>query len=322
MRCCAYILILAVSDGLKEMDDYIANIRLVVRYVRSSPHRHDTFKKCAATLKLDSKALVCLDVPTRWNFTDLILEATEKYEKALNRLKFVDSNFEPYFKDVDGGIRRRSLFITSNAFYKEMFVIESKINQSILEEDNTLSTMAKTMKQKFSKYWRNGSKINLLLYVAVVLDPTKKMAYLKFCFSNLFLGNNKKVEDMVDKVKSCLSHLYSHYVTLYPSNEKLPSVSEVVNMMEDDDDDPYSLVDSQFNSYLEGQCTSGSKSELEQYLFEVEHFAKNQTFEIFDYWKVNATKYRVLSQLTRDVLAMPISTIASKSAVSTEGTYS
>lgn len=64
MRCCAHILNL-VSDGLKEMDDSIANIRLAVRYVRSSPHRHDVFKKCAATLKLDSKALVCLDVPTR-----------------------------------------------------------------------------------------------------------------------------------------------------------------------------------------------------------------------------------------------------------------
>ncbi|XP_028126053.1 zinc finger BED domain-containing protein DAYSLEEPER-like [Camellia sinensis] len=148
--------------------------------------------------------------------------------------------------------------------------------------------MAKTMKQKFSKYWEDGSKINLLLYVAVVLDPIKKNDILEFCFSNLFLGDNKNVEDMVDKVKGCLSHLYSHYVTLCPSNEKLPSVSDVVNMVENDDDDPYSLVDSQFNSYLEGLCISGSKSELEQYLSEVEHFAKNQTFEILDYWKVEA----------------------------------
>ncbi|XP_028051833.1 zinc finger BED domain-containing protein RICESLEEPER 1-like [Camellia sinensis] len=278
-----------------------------------------------------------------------MLEAAEKYKKAFNRLKLVDSNFEPYFKDVDGGIRRSSneldwkkcrlflrflklfylatkkfsgsLFVTSNAFYKEMFVFESKINQLILEEDDTFSTMAKIMKQKFSKYWGDRSKINLLLYVAVVLDPTKKMVYVEFCFSNLFLGDNKKVEDMVDKVKGCLSYLYSHYVTLYPSNEKLPSMSEFVNMVEDDDDDPYSLVDSQFNSYLEGRCTSGSKSELEQYLPKVEHFTKSQTFEILDHWKVNATKYRVISQLARDVLAMPISTIASESAFSAGGIF-
>ncbi|XP_028067456.1 uncharacterized protein LOC114270204 [Camellia sinensis] len=72
------------DDGLKEIDDSIANIELAVRYMRSSPHRHDVFKKCAATLKLDSKALVCLDVPTRWNSTYLMLEAAEKYEKAFN----------------------------------------------------------------------------------------------------------------------------------------------------------------------------------------------------------------------------------------------
>ncbi|KAL7231579.1 hypothetical protein ACSBR2_009756 [Camellia fascicularis] len=56
---------------------------------------------------------------------------------------------------------------------------------------------------------------------------------------------------------------------------------------------------------------------IKQYLFEVEHFAKNQTFEILDYWKVNVTKYRVLSQLARDVLAIPIFTVASESAFST-----
>ncbi|XP_028065061.1 zinc finger BED domain-containing protein RICESLEEPER 2-like [Camellia sinensis] len=260
-----------MSDGLKEMDDSIANIRLAMRYVRSTIHRHDVFKNCVVTLKLDSKALVCLDVPIRWNSTYLMLEAAEKYEKAFNCLKFVDSNFDPYIKDVDGGIRKNpnefdwkkyrlflrflklfylatkkfvgSLFVTSNAFYEEMFVIERKINQLILEEDDTLSTMAKTMKQKFSK----------------------------------------KVEDMVYKVKSCLSHLYSHYVTFYHSNEKLLSVSEIVNMVEDDDNDPYSLVDFQFNSYLEGRCTSASKLEFEQYLSDVEHFVKNQTFEILDY---------------------------------------
>lgn len=346
MRCCAHILNLVVSDGLKEMDDSIANIRLAVRYVRSSPNRQDAFKKCAAYLKLVTTALVCLDVPTRWNSTYLMLEAAEKFEKAFNRLKYEDSNFETYFKDVDGGIRRipneedwkkcrlfvrflklfylatkkfsGSLFVTSNAFYKEMFKIESTINQLILDNDDVLCTMAMSMKQKFNKYWGDGNKINLLLYVAVALDPTKKIAYLEFCFTNIFHGEKRKVDEMVNKIISCLTRLYNHYATIYSSNESVSRVTEVETMVIDEDDLD-SQMESQFNSYLEGRFTSGSKSELDKYLGEVEHFAKNQTFEILEYWKNNATKYRVLSQIAKDVLAMPISTVASESAFSTGG---
>ncbi|KAK2662326.1 hypothetical protein Ddye_000900 [Dipteronia dyeriana] len=38
-RCCAYIINLIVSEGLKDMNDYIVRIRNAVQYVRSSPSR-------------------------------------------------------------------------------------------------------------------------------------------------------------------------------------------------------------------------------------------------------------------------------------------
>ncbi|CAL5354556.1 unnamed protein product [Camellia sinensis] len=154
--------------------------------------------------------------------------------------------------------------------------------------------------------------------VAVALDPTKKIAYLEFCFTNIFHGEKRKVDEMVNKIVSCLTRLYNHYATIYSSNESVSRVTEVETMVIDEDDLD-SQMESQFNSYLEGRFTSGSKSELDKYLGEVEHFAKNQTFEILEYWKNNATKYRVLSQIAKDVLAMPISTVASESAFSTGG---
>ena len=42
-------------------------------------------------------------------------------------------------------------------------------------------------------------------------------------------------------------------------------------------------------------------------------------FEILEWWKVNSNRYRVLSKLARDVLAVPISTVTSESAFSTGG---
>lgn len=68
-----------------------------------------------------------------------------------------------------------------------MFLIQTKIEQLIKKDDKLLSTMAQNMKEKFEKYWGNGGKINLLVYVAVLLDPRKKLRSLKFCFAQLLV---------------------------------------------------------------------------------------------------------------------------------------
>lgn len=69
-----------------------------------------------------------------------------------------------------------------------------------------LSLIAKGMKAKFEKCWGNGDKINLLVYVAVVLDlQKKKCKYVKFCFSQLF-GENV-VNQMTGQVKDCFDSL-------------------------------------------------------------------------------------------------------------------
>jgi hypothetical protein len=60
------------------------------------------------------------------------------------------------------------------------------------------------------------------------------------------------------------------------------------------------------------------KSELDRYLMEeIEKPSKN--FDILNWWKVNSTKFPVLSQIARIVLAIPITTVASESAFSTRG---
>ena len=43
----------------------------------------------------------------------------------------------------------------------------------------------------------------------------------------------------------------------------------------------------------------------------------DKTFNILAWWKRNTNKYSILSRLARDVLAIPVSTVASESAFST-----
>ena len=42
-------------------------------------------------------------------------------------------------------------------------------------------------------------------------------------------------------------------------------------------------------------------------------------FDILNWWKVNSSKYKVLSEVARDVLAIPVSTVSSEAAFSTGG---
>jgi len=60
------------------------------------------------------------------------------------------------------------------------------------------------------------------------------------------------------------------------------------------------------------------KTEIEQYFLEdVE--TPSETFDILMWWKVNSTKFPILDEIARDVLAIPITTVASESAFSTGG---
>ena len=42
-------------------------------------------------------------------------------------------------------------------------------------------------------------------------------------------------------------------------------------------------------------------------------------FDILKWWKVNQCRYTVLAKMARDILAIPVSTVASESAFSTGG---
>ncbi|KAJ1696633.1 hypothetical protein LUZ63_005145 [Rhynchospora breviuscula] len=70
----------------------------------------------------------------------------------------------------------------------------------------------------------------------------------------------------------------------------------------------------------EKKTTEPVKSELEQYLTEpLDDTALEEQFDILAWWKLKVPKYPVLSQLARDILAVPASTVASESTFSTSG---
>jgi hypothetical protein len=62
------------------------------------------------------------------------------------------------------------------------------------------------------------------------------------------------------------------------------------------------------------------KTDLDIYLEEDVYLSGMETdFDVLAWWKYNALKYRILSKMTRDILPIPISTIASESSFSAGG---
>lgn len=63
-----------------------------------------------------------------------------------------------------------------------------------------------------------------------------------------------------------------------------------------------------------------TKSELDRYLEEETLPCTNEEFDILGWWKAAGTRYPTLRMIARDILAIPITTLASKSAFSTSDT--
>jgi hypothetical protein len=176
MRCCAHILNLIVTEGLKEVEDSIVRVRSEVKYVKSSPARFEKFKSCVEREQLTFKGLLCLDVPTRWNSTFFMLEGAEKCQSTFQLMESVDKDFKialneekkndkeglgpPRFVDwnhiriflkflklfYDATMRLSEfLYCTSNMYFQEICGIQMHLQEYIDSGDSILSAMVERM---------------------------------------------------------------------------------------------------------------------------------------------------------------------------------
>ncbi|XP_028754428.1 zinc finger BED domain-containing protein RICESLEEPER 2-like [Neltuma alba] len=97
LRCCAHILNLIVSDGVKEMHKCIEAIRNAIKYVRSSLARFRKFKDLVEKMKIDSKSLLSMDCLTRWNSTYMMLENAIKFSSVFERMAKEDRDYTNHF---------------------------------------------------------------------------------------------------------------------------------------------------------------------------------------------------------------------------------
>ncbi|XP_072081116.1 zinc finger BED domain-containing protein RICESLEEPER 2-like [Arachis hypogaea] len=199
----------------------------------------------------------------------------------LNDWEYVES-IVPFLRVFSDATIRVSgtLYVTSDMSMKEVFAIGRFIRHSCDSVDFSTMSMAKRMRVKYEKYWGNPDSVNI---------------------------KRRRIEVKVVQV---------HKVTLsaIPSSEEA-SEADTQNVQANNINTELHGMD--FFLQATGRSTN-TRSKLDRYLQE-ECEPYSHKFDILNWWKVNSTRFPILGNMARKVLAIPVSTVASESAFSNGG---
>ncbi|KAG6402724.1 hypothetical protein SASPL_134933 [Salvia splendens] len=192
---------------------YVIRVREAVKWIKASPSRSRSFKEIAKIAKVDTSKFLCMDVPTRWNSTYLMLEAALPYEPAMRLFQTLNPDFasdlkERKHKKMSIGVPTEldwievkrmcgfleqfynlthlvsgSHYVTSHQVLMELCDMISLVTDLEEDEDDGLRNMAMRMRLKIGKYWLEETelnpKMNKILYIAAMLDPRPKMKHVE-----------------------------------------------------------------------------------------------------------------------------------------------
>ncbi|KAJ3708949.1 hypothetical protein LUZ61_012654 [Rhynchospora tenuis] len=331
-RCGCHILNLIVQDGLAVMNDELKQIRYTMKYIRHSQSRMEKFKLMCSQSHVPFKK-PAWDVPTRWNSTYLMLELALELKPAICRYATADKRYKLELSDFQweamkalaaelkvfyGATLKLSgtKYPTLNLFFTEFCEVLITIKKMATSPYPFIVNMGTEMLAKFDKYWTIG---NSLLAIATVFDPRCKIDVVEYYMKELC---PQACDSFINNLRNCMKDMFNEYVEAnsdgasdnnqdrLSKRNKGASTSNII-----------SNTRAGLKSYLkEKKNCDAPKSELDEYLgTDLDQASMDEEFDILTWWKVHVPKYPVLSRLARDILAVPISTVASESAFSTSG---
>ncbi|XP_012858997.1 PREDICTED: zinc finger BED domain-containing protein RICESLEEPER 2-like [Erythranthe guttata] len=335
VRCWCHVLNLIVQEGIGEIKDSIFRVRKAVKYIKASPKRKLEFLQYADQERIPRGKMLVLDLCTRWNSTYLMLESALHFRKAYDRMRSRDMQFKdpPLAEDWEKAsvihkfletfnivtkIFSGSEYCTANVFFREVYRILILLRETSNDLSTLLGKMAFNMLLKFEKYWLDKEP-NLLLSVALVLDPRYKLKYLEFCYMKIY--DNTLATKFTNRVKCELKNLFDEYSITCQVSNPLEGTSKILKEIVPGDNSSKIDMMAEFYKFAE-QEDAINKTELELYLEEKLHpgqIVQEDNFNILDWWKLYAAKYPIMARMARDILAIPVSSVASESAFSTGG---
>ncbi|KAH9801067.1 BED-type domain-containing protein [Citrus sinensis] len=281
MRCAAHILNLIVKDGLSVIESGITHVRDSVSYWSSSPKRVEKFELACRQIQIDVKKLG-LDCPTRWNSTFAMLELAVKYKSVFSRLQTLEPQYKCLPSSEEWELAKQMLdYLRPFSKLTEMFSGTTYPTANLFF--SIVKNMADNMIGKFLKYW---DEINGVLVMAVILDPRYKMMLINYYYPKIYVVG---LENQLKRVRELCDEMMNYYEAKSATTR-------------------YGVV---------GE-SSTALSDLDRYL-EDPLVKRTPDFDVLQWWKMNKGKYPILAEMAKDLLAVPVTTVASESAFSTGG---
>ncbi|KAG8368977.1 hypothetical protein BUALT_Bualt15G0102300 [Buddleja alternifolia] len=298
----------------------------------ATPTRVEKFDEVARQLNVSCGKKLSLDCKTHWNSTYLILETAITYKDVFPRAKARDIHYRnlPTDEDWENAVEICSklklfynvtemfsgiLYPTSNFYFQEICEIKVKLDEWVKSTNVMIQYMAKDMLEKYEKYW---DSCHILMGVAAVLDPRYKMKLVEFYFPLIY---PESAQSKIAEIRQSCYDLLVDYQTRVATNLKDTSSvggsgksgsmsSGIASVSESEHLDMFD----QFVASSSSFCTKSSlTSELDFYL-EESVLPRTSEFDVLSWWKTNGVKYPNLQKMAKDILAIPVSTVASESA--------
>ena len=174
--------------------------------------------------------------------------------------------------------------------------------------------MAQLMLLKFDKYWQDMSEI---LGVACIFDPKYKKKFIEYYFSMVYGGVK---ELYVGKVVTLCRELVEEYQLKFSPTVYCFDYTGSSSSTRSTGDSYKKATKwmTGFDDYVNNGDCAVVADELDSYLDE-KVIPRMEDFNILSWWKTNANRYPTLARIARDILAIPITTVASESAFNTSG---
>jgi hypothetical protein len=325
MRCAAHILNLIVKDGLEVIKSSIASIRESVAFWIATPKRIEKFEEIAKHVKVKVNHKLGLDCKTRWNSTYKMLSIALPYKAIFDRARRVEKLFDCAPSEQEWTFAREVIdrlklfnditevfsgtnYVTANVQLLKICEAKEQIRQWAACGNPIIEKMSSDMVAKFDKYWK---EIQGPMGLATILDPRFKTDFLLGFIETLTGEPSQACVEKLDKVTESLCELMKEY--------------EIEEDEDNTESSTHALANSGILSTISARVASRRpttmrfKSELDRYLEDELVPIGTENFKILDWWKVAGTRYPTLRKVSRDIFAIPVSTVASESAFSTSG---